>query len=320
MIATMIYKAYLGTKSKFLSAILWKIRSVILKFHNPLVTLKYRGFSLKMPLSHTIFAYQKQYPHYDMALGKIARFIERKSGVLNIADIGANIGDTAVFIKAKNASFLLIEGSRQYANLIEENLKANYKNIHNMQNAKMQIGGGSRDNCVKYIIECTFISDKSNLNYDINLSNGSGNLIQSNSCNLHFQTLDEVFNKHSFTPNFIKIDTDGFDFKVIRSGLNFIKRHKPSLYFEWDRAFLEAQNENYLSIFADLKECGYKDAVIFDNFGSPLCILGLDDERNFSLLASYTTHSRQNIYYYDILLLGGELCSGEFIEDFYKGD
>lgn len=145
MIATMIYKAYLGTKSKFLSAILWKIRSVILKFHNPLVTLKYRGFSLKMPLSHTIFAYQKQYPHYDMALGKIARFIERKSGVLNIADIGANIGDTAVFIKAKNASFLLIEGSRQYANLIEENLKANYKNIHNMQNDKMQIGGGAAE-------------------------------------------------------------------------------------------------------------------------------------------------------------------------------
>lgn len=85
-------------------------------------------------------------------------------------------------------------------------------------------------------------------------------------------------------------------------------------------AFLEAQGENYLSIFADLKECGYKKAVIFDNFGSPLCILGLDDEINFSLLASYTTNSRQNIYYYDVLLLGGELCSGEFIEDFYKGD
>ncbi|MGX3011316.1 hypothetical protein ACWIUD_07130 [Helicobacter sp. 23-1044] len=131
MIAKMIYKAYLRTKSKFLAKILWKIRAIILRFCNPLITLKYNGFCLTMPFSHTIFAYQKQYPNYDMALGKIAHFIKGKCGFLNMVDVGANIGDTAVFTQCKGANFLLIEGSENYANLIEKNLRANYGNIQN---------------------------------------------------------------------------------------------------------------------------------------------------------------------------------------------
>lgn len=137
MLAEMIYSAYLRTNSKIFGKILWKIRSVILRFYNPIITIRHNGFCLKMPFSHTIFAIQKQYPNYDMALGKIARFIKRKCGFLNMVDIGANIGDTVVFTNVVGANYLLIEGSERYASFIEANLMANYKNIR-----KLQTGGG----------------------------------------------------------------------------------------------------------------------------------------------------------------------------------
>lgn len=186
------------------------------------------------------------------------------------------------------------------------------------------MGGGSRgidsdfaNDSIQYIIETALIGETNNANYQINLKDGSGFLSQSNSQTLHFQSLSSILSKHKFNANFIKIDTDGFDFKVMRSGLDFIKTYKPSLYFEWDRAFLEAQDEDYLSIFVTLQKCGYKEAVIFDNFGSMLCVLNLLDKRNFRLLARYTTHSNHNIYYYDVLLLGEDLKIDEFVAYFY---
>lgn len=188
------------------------------------------------------------------------------------------------------------------------------------------MGGGSRgvksnfppDSAINYIIENTLIGEVNDINYQINLKDGSGILRQSDSITSQFATLQAILNKHKFDANFIKIDTDGFDFKVLRSGMDFIKAHHPSLYFEWDRAFLEAQGEDYLSIFANLAECGYKEAVIFDNFGSLLCVVAIDDMRNLALLMQYTAHSKQNIYYFDVLLFGENLSADEFVSEFYK--
>lgn len=44
---------------------------------------------------------------------------------------------------------------------------------------------------------------------------------------------------------------------------------------------MEAQGKDYLSIFANLTKCGYKEAIIFDNF---ICVLTLHDTRNLTLL------------------------------------
>ena len=126
ILSTYIYILLLKTKSKLIESILLKIRKLILIFTNPIIKLEFRGFSLSMPLSHTIFYYQKLYPNYDMGLHKIAKFIEQKDGFLNIIDIGANIGDTVVFTSVYKANYLLIEGEESYLNLIENNLASNY--------------------------------------------------------------------------------------------------------------------------------------------------------------------------------------------------
>lgn len=66
----------------------------------------------------------------------------------------------------------------------------------------------------------------------IDLQDGSGKLIASKNNNISIKTLDDIILEYHFVPNFIKIDTDGFDFKVLRSAESALISHKPTLYFE----------------------------------------------------------------------------------------
>ncbi|RAX52443.1 hypothetical protein CCY99_07275 [Helicobacter sp. 16-1353] len=115
----------------------------------------------------------------------------------------------------------------------------------------------------------------------------------------------------------MKIDTDGFDFKVLRSARETLEMHKPCIYFEWDKFHLEAQNENVLSIFSFLGELGYEWAIIYDNFGNLLCTISTSDTQNLALLMKYTKISNCNIFYYDVLLFHSISDCEEYLR--YKG-
>ena len=125
-IATFIYKQILNSKHKLSFKIYAKLRTLLLRFIDPLITLKFRGYTLSMPFSHTIFINQKLYPTYDMQLHKIVHYIAQKMGSIHIIDVGANIGDTAVFMNMPQAQFLLIEGEKSYNALIETNFYRHY--------------------------------------------------------------------------------------------------------------------------------------------------------------------------------------------------
>jgi len=45
-------------------------------------------------------------------------------------------------------------------------------------------------------------------------------------------TLDEFSSSKNISPDFVKIDTEGFEFKVLKGGLNTIKEHQPIIIFE----------------------------------------------------------------------------------------
>ncbi len=178
------------------------------------------------------------------------------------------------------------------------------------------LGGGDT---YKLIIENSFITDARD-SYIVTRYDGSAKLQRSavdsidsqatndiakstQSQSPEFHTLDSLVAKHQFSPNFIKIDTDGFDFKVIRSATHTLQTHKSALFFEWDLFFLQAQNEDPTSIFTHLKSLGYTKLLIFDNFGNPLVVVDSDNTANLSLLLDYTRKSNKHIYYYDVLAL-----------------
>lgn len=130
------------------------------------------------------------------------------------------------------------------------------------------------------------------------------------------RTLDSVVAEARFAPHFVKIDTDGFDFKVIRGAAGTLRAHHPALFFEWDRFHLANQGEDFLSIFPLLGELGYENALIFDNFGTLLCELKTSDTRNLGLLMDYTRDSNLRICYFDMLLFHSK--SPLNIDDYLK--
>lgn len=125
-IATFIYRQILCSKHKITFRFYTKLRALVLKVCDPLITLEFRGYTLTMPFSHTIFLNQKLYPTYDMQLHKITSYIAQKMGFIHIVDVGANIGDTAVFMDMPQAQFLLIEGEKNYNTLIKHNFLRHY--------------------------------------------------------------------------------------------------------------------------------------------------------------------------------------------------
>lgn len=247
---------------------------------NPIIRTKINGQEALCPFSHMLAFYQKQYPLYDRQLSKICRLIKETKGSISMIDVGANIGDTVLNIGIREAYYLLIEGEKSYVSLINKNLVNYY-----------------------YSLENTFLTDDtSQCNYSMSNANGTGHLIQSEDGRTELNTLDILLEKYQNKKfDIIKIDTDGFDFKVIRGATDFLKYQQPLVFFEWDYNYLFEQNEDAFSIFPLFKELGYYEMIIFDNFGARLCKTKIDNTKLLSDLIDYSKQS--SVCYYDILAI-----------------
>ncbi len=241
--------------------------------------------------AHQLPFYQKEFPLYDRQLSKLCYHLHNKlNRSINIIDVGANVGDTVLNIGLKDAFYICIEGNEAFAKLIQYNLKYRYN----------------------YSIETCYLTDKpAEKNYRPETTNGTNRLVISdnNSCNggVFTQTLDQLIDAKykDHIIDLVKIDTDGFDFKVIRGAMQCLKQWRPLLFFEWDKAYCEEQEEDPLSIFPILDNLGYSDCILFDNFGNPL---GFVQTSDITKLGNYIEKTIGNglPYYYDVLAVNKE--------------
>ena len=238
------------------------------------------------PFSHKLLFYQKEFPLYDKQLPKLCYWLQKKiDRKLNIIDIGANVGDTVRNIGIKDAYYLCIEGDLSFSKYIKHNLKGYW-----------------------YSLEKVFLCDNESvqINYVIQSSNGTGHLVQNEGFgkSVNTVTIDHLLESKYGDIQFdlIKIDTDGFDFKVIRGAEQCMQKWHPLLFFEWDKAFCKEQGEDPLSIFPILDRLGYKECILFDNFGN---VFANVDTNNTALLKSYIDNTIGDglPYYYDVLAI-----------------
>lgn len=257
--------------------------------------------SFTCPFSHKLLFYQKNYPLYDKQLPKLCQYIHNElKRSISIIDVGANVGDTVINIGIKDAFYLCIEGD----NLFSQYLSKNLKKYH-------------------YSIEKCFLSDiNEDRPYQIATSDGTGHLVKSEKSFTKLITLDYLLEEKY--PNIIfdllKIDTDGFDFKVIRGARRSLQKWHPLLFFEWDKAFCAEQGEDPLSIFPLLNEIGYKDCILFDNFGNLFCKVESSENQ---MLKTYidNTHGDGLPYYYDVLAIPEKslFCMNHLFSLFFDG-
>lgn len=287
-IATLIYKKLLASHK--LSGKLWDLcRKIFIKlFHDPSCALNIHGKHLQLPLSHQLPIYLKYHPFYDRLLGRLSDFIYNKHGHLKCIDVGANIGDSiAACLKHDTDIFLAIEPHPTFNKYL-------HKNFGKCPNVKIMD------------VVCSSSSSKTEI-YQIDKKSGTASLISSKSGRvMQTKTIDEIIKKNiKFSDaNFLKIDTDGHDFKVIEGAKKIITENLPVVLFECDFFENDAYIENCMETLNFFKEVGYSSFLIYDNFGYLMGKQSLEHLSGFKHLLFYQLTSR--FYYFDLLLMKEE--------------
>jgi FkbM family methyltransferase len=137
---------------------------------------------LKLPLSHVLPIYLKQFPFYDRLPQRISKYIHQKQGYLNCIDVGANIGDTlAAFYKEDTDAFLAIEPNPKFNKLLSGNWSWN-KNVRVISDI------------------CSDCSNESK--FSIQEKRGTASIVQAdNGTKMRRRQLDEILSDHPFIEN-----------------------------------------------------------------------------------------------------------------------
>ncbi|MBI3235027.1 MAG: FkbM family methyltransferase [Bacteroidetes bacterium] len=210
------------------------------------------GTILKMPVSHSLPFNVAKFPTYSLNLSSIVNDCKLSENDI-IIDVGANIGDTVALVrKVSNAQIICIEGDVNYFKYLQENT-TNDKNITLIQ---------------------SFVGENSQIdNTSLKIENGTARLVEDSNHKTEIKSLDDLlFDSLSNSKlSLIKIDTDGFDNKIIRGSKKLIEKHKPTLFFEYDPYFLKLNQEQGIDIFETLTNWGYTKFTFYDNLGEKIC-------------------------------------------------
>ena len=226
------------------------LRSIVLKVADPPVRVCVRGKTLTMPLSHAYPLYAYADPNYDTAIVRLVESVTAFRGHCAAIDIGANVGYTArAILDVPETRVLCIEGSEVFGRYISTNLsgfpgrytwlRAYAGNPNRSVRARSVMGGGT------------------------------ARLVEGESApELSFVSLSQAIEQTGFdTPDFIKIDTDGYDTKILAGELSFLAKCRPVLFFEFDPNLFQPNDPDGSHIVEHLASCGYRHGLAYSNHG-----------------------------------------------------
>ena len=291
--------------ARLFNRILTHAYSWVRRFSDPVVRVKVRDRYLYMNSSHALPQHAAIWPYYDTALPRLCVFLRRQRGYLSLIDVGANVGDSVSFIASKvSGSFLCVEGDGKYVDL----LKMNVKDIDNVTIENALVSDVEETLCVSLV-------------HTQGTSHVARTVARTSNRDRHgataTTTVDRLVEKHpAFAKtNVIKIDTDGYDFKVIRGSDALIRKCTPVIYFELSPEHLRLiGGEDPMSIFNYVLERGYSNALFYDSTGLPLMNVKTSETRTISMLLNYA--SIKGWFYYDVLLFH-DSQEDDFVE-FYR--
>jgi FkbM family methyltransferase len=260
---------------------------LVTRFADPVIRTRIGRRLLHAPASHREPWFRARHPYYDTALPRLAAFIHRKQGYLTFVDVGANIGDTLCLVTDGTPAWCLaIEGDEASFRLLLLNT-APLENV---------------------VCERVVVSDaEGTLEGDFVRARGTAHIARHDARTgrpLVTTTVDRLVEKHpAFArTNLLKVDTDGYDYKVIRGAGELLRAARPAIYFELSPWHLRTVGgEEPLSVFGLLESLGYRRALLYDNQGYPLAGVDTADQALLAQLLNYASLKRH--FYFDVLAL-----------------
>lgn len=236
--------------------LLLKVRDFLLAIQpNATVNYTYGNVELQFPFSHDYPINKKILPDYSENLGLVSTIVKQKYRDAKAIDVGANIGDSAAILYSHSQiEILCIEGNPKFIPMLENNC------------SKIPLTH----------IETCFVGEVHERVKPVNT--GGTARLESSADGIEVKTMSEILEKHHAfkTAKLLKIDTDGFDNKILRASEGLLKEAKPVLFFEFDPFFLHKQGEVPGAIFSFLNNLGYHKLLLFDNKGRLICETNTD--------------------------------------------
>ena len=245
-------------------------------------------FSVRLPPGHLLPVYQRKHPSYDRFLPVLAAHLQAGSTVI---DVGANCGDTVAAMAAQNPNlhYLCVEPEEEFQRYLKTNIALmqtvapdlRIEPVMAMVGKEITTAGLAGSGGTKHAVP------------------GAGALATT--------TLDEIVSRGDRPPiRLLKSDVDGFDYDVINSASELIRRDRPLLFYEC-QYFDEAQRTGFERLMVSLGEAVYTRWTVFDNFGEVM----LSDTSPVQIGQLMAHAWRQNqkratrtVYYFDILAAG----------------
>jgi FkbM family methyltransferase len=246
-------------------------------------------YNILTPSTHKLPEYQKHFKNYDKKIKNIIQSIEKFSKKGIIIDIGANIGDTAAYIRSfTDAKIICIEGDDFYLNYL-------MKNAEMLSNVK---------------IFPVFVQGRNTeVNYRSIKNNGTARLEKTtHGIQVLFLPLVSILKDSNMSfqeIELLKIDTDGFDFDILLANEKLFRTFQIPVYFEYDINFNENAIFDSIEVIKMLESLNYH-FVVYDNFGNLLNIIENNCESEFLKLNHYLKSCKiykGGIYYFDILAI-----------------
>jgi hypothetical protein len=202
----------------------------------------------------TPYAFQKNNELWEQA--SLNQFYSRIDPLVpsTVVDIGAQSGLYSLYAKHLPLStFYSFEPFPKTFQLLKNNLELN--NIQNVNPINIalsnQIGKSVLNTCISHNGLNTMGNNVKRFNDILPIE-------------INTTTLDEMFYKKNIPVNFIKIDTEGYEYYILQGGINTIFKYKPVIQLEWNTTNMEQTNVTEDVLYNFFRMINYREVSHVD--------------------------------------------------------
>lgn len=215
-----------------------------------------------------------------------------------VADIGANIGLTAILFSSLAHKVFAFEPSPStYKILLDNVARAHLTNVE-----PINLGLGAK----RESLTITFARNNRSGGYISNKIKPSKNHVTEN---IQLDTLDQYFGNSEIKPNFLKIDVEGFEQNVIEGGRRFLEKNKPTVVLEMNHFCLDVLHRITIPDFLDFMRKSFPFLYAVDTDNTSIIELHDLDEAYFVMHEHVVRHRFPN------LVVGFDISIGKKLKE-----
>lgn len=258
---------------------LWK--KGLRTFSGPVQT-RIHGHEVVVNYGYTYPVYARQFPNLNNPLVELAYQTWKVKGTpICFADVGAAVGDTVLLLYANlpNAfsGFVCVDGDPEFGKYLKQNLS--------------HLPGGRLHQGMLSATE-EKVSNVVRIHSGTASAQGNEQVVAATLSTVVTEPID-----------FLKIDVDGFDGKILAGAQRVFELYQPNVIFEWHPILCQKTGNNWHDAFTALQSAGYSRFVWFTKFGDFSHFMFRPDAAALDALANYCLADIAADWHFDVVAL-----------------